>query len=341
MKKEGLNKKGLAAALAAAVAFSAAALSIGDAYAANPIDLTKTCSLTIEVEAGSQYEADLDQMVIPVDLYRVADVNEAGQYTELSGFEGIGLDSISDATTTDEWLTMAETASEKLTDASVPDAQVDITGGSAVVSDLPVGMYLIVPEETYNADYSYLYQFTPYLTALPGNDYYNSGDDTWLYDMTVGLKVEREMQYGGLKINKTLLGYNNLTQDAFFVFQIEGEKDGEKYSNVVSIEMTAEGSDSVYLDGIPVGMTVTVTEIYSGGSYEPSGDVVAEATIVADQIIEAGEGAGAEVSFVNDYNDELIPGTGVLNQFTAPEEENGEWSWNPSDDAVVPAPAEE
>ncbi len=336
MKKEGLNKKGMAAAIAAVMAFSAAALSIGDVYAANPIDLTKTCSLTVEVEAGSQYETDLDQMTIPVDLYKVADVNESGQYTELANFEGIGLDTISDATTADEWLTMAETAFGKLSDTSVPDAEIDITAGTGTVSDLSVGMYLVVPEDTYNTDYSYQYQFAPYLTALPGNDYYNSGDDTWIYDPVVGLKVEREMQYGGLTINKSLLGYNNLTQDGFFVFEIEGEKDGEIYSNVTSIEMTSAGSGSVYVDGIPVGMEVTVTEIYSGGSYESVGETAATAVIVADQIIEAG-GLGAEVSFENDYNDKLIPGTGVLNQFHAPTEEGGEWQWTQGGQSESPA----
>lgn len=328
MRKEEVMKKGMAVALVCAMAFSAFALSNGNTYAADAVDLTRDCSLTVEVEAGSQYESDLDQMNIPVALYRVADVDVSGNYTELTGFEGIGLENVSDATTADEWLTMAETAAGKLTDTSVADADIEVAGGSGTAEGLEAGMYLVVPEETYNTDYSYLYKFTPYLTALPGNDYYNSGDDTWLYDTTIGLKVEREMQYGGLTINKHLLGYNSLTQDGSFVFQIEGEKDGVTYSNVALIDMTAAGEESTYVDGIPVGMTVTVTEIYSGGSYEPTGAVSASATIVADQIVEAG-GTGASVSFENDYNDKLIPGTGVLNQFTAPED-GGDWGWTQS-----------
>ena len=198
---------------------------------------------------------------------------------------------------------------------------------------LEAGMYLVVPAETYNADYSYLYQFTPYLTALPGNDYYNSGNDAWDYDPVIGLKAEREEQYGGLTINKKLLGYNNLTQDGTFVFQIEGVKDGVTYSNVAQITMTAAGDASTYVEGIPVGMEVTVTEIYSGGSYEPEGDTVAKATIVADQIVEAG-GDGASVSFTNDYNDKLIPGTGVLNQFYAPDEEGADWGFEQNDGSI-------
>lgn len=333
MRKEGFMKKGMAASLVGVLALSAFALYGGNAWAADPIDLTKTCSLTIEVESGSQFEADLDQMTIPVDLYKVADVDVSGSYTELTGFEGIGLDGVSDATTADEWLTMAETAAGKLTDASVPTESIQLVNGSAVADALEAGMYLVVPAETYNADYSYLYQFTPYLTALPGNDYYNSGNDAWIYDTTIGLKVGREMQYGGLTINKKLLGYNNLTQDGTFVFQIEGVKDGVTYSNVAQITMTAAGDASTYVEGIPVDMEVTVTEIYSGGSYEPEGDTVAKATIVADQIVEAG-GDGASVSFTNDYNDKLIPGTGVLNQFYAPDEEGADWGFEQNDGSI-------
>lgn len=326
-------KKGVAAALMCVMAFSAFALSNGDTYAADAVDLTKACSLTVEVEAGSQYETDLDQMTIPVSLYRVADVDVSGNYTELSGFEGIGLGSISDETTADDWLTMAQTASGKLTDTTEPDASIQVENGSGTAAGLQAGMYLVVPEETYNTDYTYLYQFTPYLTALPGNDYYNSGDDTWLYDAVIGLKVEREMQYGGLTIQKSLLGYNNLTQEGYFVFQIEGEKDGITYSNVVSVSLTAAGEESAYVSHIPAGMEVTVTEVYSGGSYEPAGDTAATATIVADQIVEAG-GAGASVSFVNDYNEKLITGTGVLNQFYAPDEEGADWGFEQNDGSI-------
>ena len=328
MRKEGFMKKGMAASLVGALALSAFALYGGNAWAADPIDLTKTCSLTIEVESGSQFEADLDQMTIPVDLYKVADVDVSGSYTELTGFEGIGLDGVSDATTADEWLAMAETAAGKLTDASAPTESIQLVNGSAVADALEAGMYLVVPAETYNADYSYLYQFTPYLTALPGNDYYNSGNDAWDYDPVIGLKAEREEQYGGLTINKNLLNFNSLTQGGYFVFQIEGEKDGVKYSNVTSVNMSEAGTGSAYVDGIPVGMTVTVTEVYSGGSYEPVGSTTATATIVADQTVEAG-GSGAAVTFENDYNDKLIPGTGVLNQFTAPED-GGDWGWTQS-----------
>lgn len=331
-------KKGMAAALVFAMAFSAFALSNGNTYAANAVDLTKECSLTVEVEAGSLYEGDLDQMTIPVALYRVADVDVSGNYTALAGFEEVGLEKISNTTTADDWLSMAQKAAGKLTESSKAAADIEVVNGTGTADELKAGMYLVVPEETYNKDYSYLYQFTPYLTALPGNDYYTYNDegeavagenDDWIYDTTIGLKVEREMQYGKLTINKQLLGYNALAGEGYFVFQIEGEKDGVKYSNVASITMTASGDASVTVSGIPVGMQVTVTEVYSGGSYEAAGNTAAETTVIADQA-----GGGAGVSFENEYNDKLIPGTGVLNQFTAPED-NGDWGWAPDDSSVI------
>ena len=82
MRKKEIMKKGMAAALVCAMAFSAFALSNGNTYAANAVDLTKECSLTVEVEAGSLYEGDLDQMTIPVALYRVADVDVSGNYIQ-------------------------------------------------------------------------------------------------------------------------------------------------------------------------------------------------------------------------------------------------------------------
>lgn len=327
MRKEGLWKKGLAASLVCAMTLSVFALSGGRTYAAGAIDLTKDCTLTVEVSAGEQYAEDLRNMTIPVKLYKVADVDVAGNYTELSPFTGIGLGDISNETTADDWQAMSETAAGKLTDGTDVAAQLEITDGSVKAEGLTPGMYLVVPEDTMNGDYSYEYQFTPYLTALPGNNYYSSGSDDWIYDATVGLKAEREMQYGALTINKTLTGYSGLTQEGYFVFDIYGAKDGKTYSNVASVTMTADGTQSAYIDGIPVGMEVTVREIYSGGSYEPSGTTEATVTILADQVAEV-NGGGASVSFSNTYNDKLIPGTGVLNQFQAPGEDGGDWSWS-------------
>lgn len=333
MRKEGLMKRGLAAALVCAMAFSVAALSYGNTYAADAIDVDATCSLSVDLSAVStEYVSDLEAMTIPVNLYKVAAVDVSGNYTELEAFAGLGLGNVNDQTTADKWLSMAKEAMGMVQEDSVAATDsFNIVEGTGQSKDLTTGMYLVAPQNMFNADYSYEYQFTPYLTALPGNNYYSNKDDTWIYHPTISLKVGREMQYGSLVINKTLTGYSSLTQEGYFVFDISGEKDGVTYTNVAAIRLNGDGTGSTTISGIPVGMEVTVTEIYSGGSYEPSGDSVQKAVIVADQTVQAG-GTGASVAFENKYNDKLIPGTGVLNQFTAPE---GEGDWGYSTDTVT------
>lgn len=359
MRKEGLMKRGLAAALVCAMAFSVAALSYGNTYAADAIDVDATCSLSVDLSAVSkEYVSDLETMTIPVNLYKVATVDVSGNYTEVEAFTGLetddeyGLEDIDSETTAEEWLSMAKAAMDMVQKGSLAASNsFNIAGGSGTIKGLDTGMYLVVPQNTLNADYSYEYQFTPYLTALPGNNYYSYDDhgkpvagtaDDWIYNATIGLKVGREMQYGSLVINKTLTGYSSLTQEGYFVFDISGQKDGVTYTNVAAIRLNADdmerddngklvGVGSTTISGIPVGMEVTVTEIYSGGSYEPSGNSVQKAVIVADQTVQPG-GTGASVAFENQYNDKLIPGTGVLNQFTAPE---GEKDWGYSTDTVT------
>ena len=49
--------------------------------------------------------------------------------------------------------------------------EIFVAGGTGSAGNLATGMYLVVPGETFNQDYSYKYTFTPYLTALPGNLY--------------------------------------------------------------------------------------------------------------------------------------------------------------------------
>ena len=105
MKK--ILKKGSALALALALMLSAAVLP--KVYAAFGIDTEKSCSLTFELDG--QYE-ELDSLVIPIDLYKVADVKENGEYTVLSGYEDLDLTSISDKTTAEDWEKLAGKAME-------------------------------------------------------------------------------------------------------------------------------------------------------------------------------------------------------------------------------------
>lgn len=69
---------------------------------------------------------------------------------------------------------------------------------------------------------------------------------------------------------------------------------------------------------------MTVTEEYSGASYEIDGDDTKTADIISDAAVEAGAGNEASVSFTNRYDGGNRGGYGVTNQF----DKNGEnWEW--------------
>ena len=89
MKMKKTIKKGSALALALALMLSATILP--KVYAAFGIDTEKSCSLTFELDG--QYE-ELNSLTIPIHLYRVADVEENGEYRVLAGYEDLDLASI-------------------------------------------------------------------------------------------------------------------------------------------------------------------------------------------------------------------------------------------------------
>ena len=168
----------------------------------------------------------------------------------------------------------------------------------------------------------YTYSFIPYLLSLPGNDYYSTGDDTWNYDLSVGLKPQQDNRLGRLIIEKTLTSYNATLGGASFIFQVEAVRDGEKvYSNVVSLVFDGPGTKSIELEGLPAGATVTVKEVYTGASYQAVTSPVQTTVIVADGM----EGAPASVSFENTYDEHLRGGTSVVNRFI--HNEDGSFDW--------------
>ena len=70
------------------------------------------------------------------------------------------------------------------------------------------------------------------------------------------------------------------------------------------------------IEHIPAGANVTVTEVYSGASYELTTEATQHAVIAADDI--------AGVSFENEYDHRNNGGSSVVNRFTYNE---GDWDW--------------
>lgn len=313
--------------LAAITVLSAAGLS--SVYGALGVETDRECSLTFTLD-DTEFD-ELRSLEIPVDVYKVADITEEAVYdtTNYTAFADLGLENVSSTTTAEEWAQMAEKAMKTVEDKKIaPTEKVKVTKpegaaeSTGVISDLKTGMYLVQAETVQTSEYTY--DFTPYLVSLP-NNYYSKEkpepDDTWVYDVTTGMKPQQTQRYGDLEIVKDLTEYNASLKDALFVFQVEGTRHGEKvYSDVVSIKFNQAGEKSVLVKDLPAGTVVTVKEVYAGGSYSNTSGETQKTEIVAEGITDK----PASVSFTNTYNGKLIPGTGIVNHI---EIENGNWDW--------------
>lgn len=322
--------------LAAITVLSAAGLS--SVYGALGVETNRKCSLTFTLDDDTEF-AELRDLEIPVDVYKVADITEEAVYdtAKYTAFADLGLEKVSSTTTAEEWAKMAEKAMKTVENKEIePTEKVKVTKpegatkSTGVIGDLETGMYLVQAETVQTSEYTY--DFTPYLVSLPNNYYSKENpDDTWVYDVTTGMKPQQTQRYGDLEIVKDLTEYNASLKDALFVFQVEGTRNGEQvYSDVVSIKFNQAGEKSVLVKHLPAGTKVTVKEVYAGGSYSNTSGETQETVIVAEGVTDN----PASVSFTNTYNGKLIPGTGIVNHF---EKKNGEWDWEQQTDEPASA----
>lgn len=324
MKMKKRIKQGAAAALALMLTVPAVMYT---ANAATGIDTDRDCSVSFQLDGTFQ---ELESLEIPVKLYQVAKVDEAGDYETLTGFESLDLESVDHETTAREWEEKASQAVQIIEkgDNIQPAQTTTVEEGE---EGLSTGMYLVEAQQVQSPEYTY--SFTPYLLALPDNYYSDTNpDDSWVYDVTTGLKPEQEVRYGSIQINKTLDTYNATLGGASFIFSVEAVKDGETvYSDVVSLVFDGPGTRSVEVGNIPAGAQVTVTEVYSGSSYQIVGNDVATAVISAE--------TPAQVSFANTYDGSNNGGSSIVNHFTytAPEgtdSQEGTWNWTKQTDST-------
>ena len=329
--KIGKKYRGILGAFAAVAA--AAGLWFDSTYAATAVDSSASCSLTLTTAKADAFADDLAALEgIHVNLYKVADVEKTGAYVSVDAFADLKIEELKGddgKQWASAWAGMAEKAAGML-DGMAPDTEITMTHDETLgvcrgtAAGLAPGLYLVMADTADSAVYEYT--FSPYLVALPDNLYYESGnpaDDQRLYDVTAGLKARRQRRLGRLAVRKTLEEYNTILGDATFVFQIEGADENGRtvYSNVVSTNHRAAGTAEAVCENIPVGITVTVTEVHSGASYTATSDTEQTAVIVADEM----PGAPAAVNFTNTYNEKLVPGAAVINHFSYGED--GKWSW--------------
>ncbi len=313
-----------------AVALTFPLLTLPGAKAANAIDTDAECS--IEFDIGGSSELLNDGVTVQVNLYKVASVDESGNYTVTDAFTGLDLSSVS-ADDLDKaaatWAKRAETAQGKLTDSEgnpvVEPKTVTLQNGKGYKDKLETGLYLVDTPKVITTNYTYT--FKPYLVSLPTNNYYsgNGASDDWIYNLTgsnaVGLKPEQHVRYGDLVINKELVDHNaTFGDEATFVFQIDiTTLDKKKETRIEELTFSAAGKNSVTITKIPAGSEVVVNEIYSGASYQLTSDrnqINQTVKIIATDEKEAGKaGAAVEVSFTNEHNGRTNGGYGVRNNF--------------------------
>lgn len=314
-----------------AVALTFPLLTLPGAKAASAIDTDKECSIQFDI--GGSSELLNDGVTVQVNLYKVASVDESGNYTVTDAFTGLDLSSVS-ADDLDKaaatWAKRAETAQGKLTDSDgktvvKPTETVTLQNGRGYKNKLKTGLYLVDTPKVITTNYTYT--FTPYLVSLPTNNYYNGNgaSDDWIYNLTdsnaVGLKPEQHVRYGDLVINKELVDHNaTFGDEATFVFQIDiTTRDKKKETRIEELTFSAAGKNSVTITKIPAGSEVVVNEIYSGASYQLTSDrkqINQTVKIIATDEKEAGKaGTAVEVSFTNEHNGRTNGGYGIRNNF--------------------------
>lgn len=318
-----------------AVALTFPLLTLPGAKAASAINTGQKCSIEFDISGNS---SELLSASIPVNLYKVASVDESGNYTGIGAFSKLDLSSVSadnlDAAAA-TWVERAAEAKKLLKDDTEPTTTT-LTQGRGTATGLDTGLYLVDTPKVITPNYTYT--FTPYLVSLPTNNYYsgNGASDDWIYDLTkeynsaVGLKPEQHvrLRYGNLVINKELVDHNaTFGNNATFVFQIDiTTLDNKKETRIEELTFDAAGSHSVTIEKIPAGSHVTVTEVYSGASYELASAKSQKTDIIANPEKKSEvEFRPAEVSFINKHNGRTNGGYGVKNNFKL--DENGQYQY--------------
>jgi hypothetical protein len=275
---------------------------------------------------------ELQEQEFTVQAYRVADMKNADYYEPAKGLEALDLDSLDENTKASEWeeriqfltgaLGLTEDEKSEAKKVSLTPEEITIKNGSGSAEDLEPGLYLIWTDAVDTTENEYT--FMPSLIQIP-NKTSKESKVWWNYDAEVNLKPARADRLGEIVIEKELKTYNASLGAASFIFQVDATKEDELvYSDVVSLDFSKPGKQSVVVDQIPGGSKVTVKEIYSGASYQLVQGTNGEYTLTMEPN-EDGD-LSQTVAFTNDYNYKQTSGTSVVNHF-AYDEENSGWQW--------------
>lgn len=330
MKNLGFSRKKLIA-IAATVVTLAASFGAYSVNAAGHIDLTADVNISAAIGAGdtSQFATSYEGEIV-IDLYKIAELDESGNIKGLTADfanSEADLSVLTNKTSEDDVKTkMVEKVKPVAqSDAVKPTATITaiktkdgLTNASAKISN-GAGIYLFVPHDCSDDDFNYT--FTSYILYAPTSDYitFGSGSDEWKYDVNFLLKSEAKPKNGNVIITKNLKTFNDSLGTASFIFDVEATRDSKTvFSNVYTLTFDKNDNyvdgaftKSITIDKVPAGTTITVTEVYSGASYNI--DVEENKTQTIEDL-KAGE--TGTVEFTNDYDEHLKEGgISVVNTF--------------------------
>ena len=327
MKNISIIKRNLIVALVAVMTVTS--IGVYKVGAAGRVELDKTVTVTAKVSSNDTSTfANKFKGTVEIDLYKIASLDETGKATLLEAYANSGIDlSVLDNNPS------VDTVKSKIVTpalAAVQDREADavitfdrsdeskVSNSASVGIEGGAGIYLYNPKDV--SDGRYMYSFLSYILYAPTSDYIQAGvgDDTWNYESIFVLKAEETELFGKLEIVKTLDTFNTSLGKASFVYKVNAIRDEEVvFDNVYSIDFNSSGTRSRVIEDIPADSIVTVTEVYTGASYQIMGDIAKDTPVFANET--------STVNFENDYDGRLISGgVSAENVF---EEEDGIIYW--------------
>lgn len=311
MKRPTQKRTTLAFAVLACLVFAAFAGALTFADAAPD----ETCTLTVKAPDAMEVPEGIEAAV-----YLVADWDSTATFRATDEFAALA-DDLPRATQSEEiqnaqWQAVAEKAAALVADEAAPHSVATVAVGETLTLD-EAGLYLLVfseAQDSYNT-----YSCEPVLVAV-GHGYLSRPEtEAGLENVTVSLKVTSEPRDAAIEIVKTLGTYDATAGTAPFVFSVEAVLNEQVvYSDVVTMFFSAPGTQTLRVEGIPAGSTVTVTEVYSGASYTAQVDTQVVDRLSADEDM--------AVEFDNEYEPNRRGGGGVENSFTFDEAGNVTWT---------------
>ncbi len=345
--------------LAAALVLSLAA---GAAAAGEPLDLGRTSSLTIRPGGESTNDLEAKDVTIDVyHVAAAAASNDAFVFKPLDGVELPQMISSYEelaSLKSSDWEELAQMATKSIMMPNGEIAEEPALEPEHDLSALPAGLYLVIAR---GSDFSprdyllmddnghlttcadsggYRYTWLPELIALPatvdeitgeldedGNRQPISTDlGGWFYRVTAVLKAAKAPRLGDLEIVKILQEYET-GSPVTVTFHVHAVLGGATvYDDIASLTFTPGTGlrrSALIRNKIPVGATVTVTEIDEGAGYIHVTSTV-QTTVILPPFDANGDPQVASVEFTDTYNNENRSGYGILNRFTY-DQATGQW----------------